>query len=344
MESLRSKLERLPASPGCYIFKNKRDEIIYIGKSKCLKNRVKHYFQNVDKKDGKYNRLSKEINDIDLILTATELDALIMECKLIKTHKPQYNAQLKRKHIYPYIKISTDSYPTISLTENDGDGDMHFGCFRNKDAALETVGLINSIWKTPLCLSGKFSDRQKACLQYHLKNCCAPCEKLISEGDYRAKIQEIIKCFSGNATAVLKRLKKEMDAASDALNFEKAAECRDQIAGLSRLMRQRQKLNTVLKGRDVYLFFRPYNETCFSIFYIRDGVTLARADFSDPAEEDFLALAVAIKEKQFLAEDGAFLTACLLDIYADKLYVPIKRKSNTKQIAKILCRSYRHFI
>lgn len=354
MDALSLKIAEIPALPGCYIFKNKQSEIIYIGKSKSLKHRVKQYFQNVEAKEGKYSRLTKEIADIEILLTGTETDALILECGLIKIYKPKYNAQLKRRKLYPYIKIDTSArYPAISLTETEEDGQEHkdcayFGCFRNKEDAFQTIVLLNRIWQTPMCGKNHFGGRRKACLNYHIRQCCAPCENIISEEAYNEKISEITQCLNGSphANAVMRRLKAAMKTAAEELNYEKAAVLRDAIAGLAALMKKQKKLNTVLTGRDVYLFIRPYNGTAFSLFFIRNGTSLARVNFDNMEAFHLTALLDFVGGIQTQAErfavdgDGGFLTVCLRELHADKLYVPFDKPMRADKIAKKLLRAY----
>lgn len=349
-KNLIDKIKKFPLSPGCYIFKNKIGEIIYIGKSNALRSRIKQYFRNVDSKEGKYLRLSKEIFDVDIIKTETETDALILECKLIKTYKPKYNSQLKKTRTYPYIKINQKlAYPTIYLTNQVQDDNCnYFGYFYNEDDAYNTILLINRIWKTPLCCKESFEEYNKSsCLNFHLNKCCAPCDHSIGFELYIQKIKEIVKCLKGNSRSIRFRLEKEMKLFSKNLNYEKAAYIRDNLNALERLQRKLRRHNTNLDHKDVYLFLRAFKEKSFSIFFIRNGLTLKRIVFQNNEamnREQLTTFVNDIEAEWFPSEDSKFLTTCLLEIFADKLFVDIKEKSSKEKIIRILEKEFYKYI
>jgi len=344
--TLSEKIKNIPSAPGCYIFRNQANQIIYVGKSKSLKERVRQYFQKTDEKEGKYKALAKEIADIEIILTSTERDALILECKLIKQHKPRYNTQLKRKKNYPFVLIDMKKeYPTISISGKYRQGTSCYGFFYNEDEAMELIILLNSIWQTPLCGKDSFPKDHRPCLNFHLKKCCAPCCGQISRDDYIARIKEIQKCLSGNNTAVCRRIKREMQKASAEMNFERAARLRDTIKMLELLQRKAGRLNTSLENSRVLLFFRAFREQDFSVFYIKDGLTKARIDIPADMEIEETKLhnfANQICNDKTLSEDAVdinaekFLTTCLLDIIADKRFVVLRENCNEADIIKKL--------
>lgn len=214
MSSLKNKVNSLPVKPGCYIYRNKYDTVIYVGKSKCLKKRVRQYFQNPDKKEGKIQNLIREIHDLDYIVTETETDALLLECRLIKQYKPQYNSMMKRNRPYPFISISQNKdYPGIYITdypEQDKDV-ISFGCFYNKEDAEKIITLINEIWKTPLCKKKYFNDnlKERACFYYHIGKCNAPCTSNISKNDYKNTINEIVNLLRGKNKRKILEIKKK---------------------------------------------------------------------------------------------------------------------------------------
>lgn len=342
------RIRQLPTSPGCYIFTNKIGEIIYIGKSKCLKNRVMQYFSR--ELGGKYARLLTEIYDLDYITAVTETDALILECMLIKIYKPRYNSQMKRNKRYPYIKIGvTAEYPPVYITDNKKHDENYeqFGCFYNLNDAERTVELLNVIWKTPLCGKEDFTRPHSACLNYHLKKCCAPCERFVDQVTYKNKIIEIIKCFKGHGAGITRRLNKEMHDAAAKLDFEKAASLRDTIGGLERLVKKLRHIDTDLENKDIFLFFRAYNESSFTLFFIKNSMTLAHLHFYNVLDKNkllnFVIHTKKLKEsglKDHEKRNGKFLTLCLIEIYADKLYTHISGKLASAKIADKLEEEY----
>jgi predicted GIY-YIG superfamily endonuclease len=175
-----------PDAPGCYIFKNKSGEIIYIGKSKSLKKRLRQHFSDPAKKEGKYFWMRREIYRAELILTPAESDALILECELIKKHKPKYNAQLVRDAEFYYINIGRESYPSITVVGENGDlrlDGLRLGKFLSQSMAERAILELNEIFLTPVC-QNSFVKKRRACLNYHIKKCRGPCERLVSESDY----------------------------------------------------------------------------------------------------------------------------------------------------------------
>lgn len=350
MDYLQEKVKKLPLQPGCYIFKNSIGDVIYVGKSKALRNRVSQYFHNIDAKEGKYQRLSREIADFEYILTDTERDALIMEFKLIRQYLPKYNVLMKRRKRYAYICITVnDEYPTISVEKEPEPGrGSYFGFFSGQEQAAETIRMINSIWKTPVCGKVKFSAGHRPCLNYHLKNCCAPCAQKPDQQEYRRKIVEICECLRGNQRKMRKQLEEYMNQAVGAMEYEKAADIRDQIAALEALRKRSRRLNTAFEEQRVFLFFRAFRESEFSLFYILDGTVRKRFDFSCD-EFDASVRFVHLAEEIFcLKEDipddqDGLLADSLGQIYADKYYVTVPLNASPSRISKLLEKGYREF-
>ncbi len=373
---IMEKVKALPPLPGCYLFKNETQEIIYIGKSKSLKNRVSQYFRHgkeeeyathprdiQNKYKNKYKKMVKEITDLDYIVTETETDALLLECNLIKQHRPKYNRQLKEDQKYLFIKITTDEqYPALFLDEKrEDDGAECFGSFYSQRDGEGAMALINHIWHTPLCNQKKFKANGRVCFNYHMKRCCGPCEQLIDEQAYKEKIKEIVKCLQGDTKRTASRIKKEMLLASQALNFEKAAGLRDCIAEIEKLKRKARRLDIILKNKDVYVFLRAFHEQTFSIFFVRDGIVLHRARFQqlDTLDEQKLQLFIDdIQKENFNTEacvpkivqgihTGCWaqdeLSVCLLEIYADKLYIHASKRMHKETRYKKLKKGFEEF-
>ncbi len=341
-----SKIKQLPKASGCYIFKNKFGEVIYVGKSKCLKNRVGQYFQNSDKKEGKIKNLVREIYDFDYIITETETDALLLECYLIKTKKPKYNSDLKRDKEYPCINIplKTD-YPSIYIsTEYNLKDTETFGSFYSENDARYTIELINSIWKTPLCNKTSFQNlkQKRPCLNYSIGKCMAPCLKIPDQEDYKEKIFEIIGFLKGKNKKVISELNKEMKEQSAQLEFEKAAVTRDKIEWLKKLQNRSKKFNTNLELKEFCVFLRAYNEKTITLFYIKNGITLIKETYmhlEDISQNEFDIFANSIFTENFNVNNGLDLSVCVTAIHADKLYIDIKGKK-LKTISTLLYNNY----
>lgn len=353
MSALMDKVKSLPAKPGCYIYKNKQGDIIYVGKSKCLKKRVRQYFRHPEKAEGKIYHLVKEIHDFDYIVTETETDALLLECRLIKQIKPKYNAMMKRSKIYPFINIKIkNDYPGIYVSADaDEEGAISFGCFYNRNDAQNTVDLINSVWKTPTCSKQFFTvnSKKKACFNIQIGKCNAPCCGNISIKEYKKTIKEIIEFLRGNNSKKILELKREMTVMSKKMEFEKAALIRNKMIHLQELQRRTKRFNTNLKGKDYCVFLRAYHESSFSIFYIHDGITLTRTiiDIGETIDyNEVKDFALHIIEKDYNVNEGDILSMCITAIGADKLYVDVTnilKKKNIDILAERIFSSYTDF-
>lgn len=353
MASLMEKVKALPALPGCYIYKNINNDIIYVGKSKCLKKRVSQYFQGMDKKEGRLLHLVKEIRDFEYIVTETETDALLLECKLIKQHMPYYNILMKRTRKYPYISIKlSEDYPGIYTTlEAEEQGAVSFGCFYNLEDAEGVIMLINSVWRTPICNSEYFmpSTKKRECFSKQLKKCDAPCEGVIDKEEYQRRIREIIRFLRGDNKKILSDIRKEMLELSKYMEFEKAAVLRNRMNLMTELKRRTKKFHTDLRGRDFCIFLRAYNEECFSIFYVHDSCAVHKVVYEYGkvlAEADFEGFSRDIIEKKKTLEDGVVIAMCITKIGADKWYVDVdaclKRKS-MEALSRKLYANYKEY-
>ena len=361
---VREQIALIPKLPGCYIFKNIQGEIIYIGKSKSLRDRVKQYFypsKKIKKADTSYSehlylndnidknqRLAREIHQFSTITTESETDALILECQLVKKHKPRYNAQLKRTRQYPYLRIGIqDDYPSVSFSDciND-DGSMYFGSFYDADDVNEWIKLLGTIWKTPGCGKKDFYIESRPCLNHHLGKCLAPCGHMESAKKYREHIGELVRCLEGDFESTLQSLENEMTSASDEYNFEQAAKLRDQASVLKRLRKRQKSFCTQLENREVYLFFSAHNEERYSLFFINNGFAVNRADFfgtDKPSKTELEQFVFACKKNREFNEESKFLTDCLLDIRANKYFVPIVSDADMQEIIGELIIAYNEF-
>ncbi len=286
-EHLKEKLAILPDQPGCYLMKDKQGTVIYVGKAKVLKNRVRSYFTGSH--DGKTLRLVGEIVDFEYIVTSSNLEALILELNLIKKYDPKYNIQLKDDKTYPFIKITAEKQPRLLITRNvKKDKGKYFGPYPNAQSAHETKKLLDRMY--PLRKCSNMPD--KVCLYYHMGQCLAPCVKEVTEEQNKEIVDEIIKFLNGGHKEIRSELEKKMYEASEKLEFERAKELRDQIAHIDAIMEKQKMIMSDLVDRDVFGYAVDKGWMCVQVFFVRKGKLIER-DVSmfpiyDEPEEGFL--------------------------------------------------------
>lgn len=288
MDNIRNKLALLPDLPGCYLMKNDEGTIIYVGKAKVLKNRVRSYFTGSH--NGKTQRLVANIVDFEYIVTSSNMEALILECNLIKKHMPRYNVLLKDDKTFPYLKITNETHPRLEVTRRVlKDKAKYFGPYPNSYAAQQTKKLLDRMY--PLRKCGVMP--KEVCLYYHMGQCLAPCEKEVPKSAYEEITQSISSFLNGGHDAVKKDLQKKMQEAAEELYFERAKELRDQIIHIDALM-EKQKINTVdTKDRDVFGYAVDKGWMCVQILYMRQGKMIQRHSSAFPfygeAYSDFMS-------------------------------------------------------
>ncbi|WP_256760313.1 excinuclease ABC subunit UvrC [Cohnella sp. WQ 127256] len=288
MENIRHKLALLPDQPGCYLMKNDEGKIIYVGKAKVLKNRVRSYFTGSH--NGKTQKLVSEIRDFEYIVTASNTESLILECNLIKEHFPRYNVLLKDDKSFPYLKITHEAHPRLEVTRRIvKDKGKYFGPYPNAFAAQETKKLLDRLY--PLRKCNTMPD--KVCLYYHLGQCVAPCEYPVEQATYDEMIGEISRFLNGGHTDIKKDLKHKMEVSAEQLEFERAREYRDQIVAIESLM-EKQSINFAdAMDRDVFGYSVDKGWMCVQILYMRQGKMIQRHvsvfPFYGEAYDDFLS-------------------------------------------------------
>ncbi|MFL1665349.1 excinuclease ABC subunit C [Bacillus cereus] len=286
-EHLKEKLAILPDQPGCYLMKDKQGTVIYVGKAKVLKNRVRSYFTGSH--DGKTLRLVGEIVDFEYIVTSSNLEALILELNLIKKYDPKYNIQLKDDKTYPFIKITAEKQPRLLITRNvKKDKGKYFGPYPNAQSAHETKKLLDRMYPLRKCTNMP----DKVCLYYHMGQCLAPCVKEVTEEQNKEIVDEIIKFLNGGHKEVRSELEIKMYEASEKLEFERAKELRDQIAHIDAIMEKQKMIMSDLVDRDVFGYAVDKGWMCVQVFFVRKGKLIER-DVSmfpiyDESEEGFL--------------------------------------------------------
>ena len=276
-------LKNLPDKPGVYLMKNSLGEVIYVGKAKILKNRVKSYFQNSKNHSEKVRVMVKNISEFEYIVTDSEMEALILECNLIKKYSPKYNILLKDDKFYPFIKITIkDDYPRVFVTRNFAkDGSKYFGPYTNGAAVYETINLIYKILPLRTCKLAirENGEKVRPCLNYHIKKCFGPCGGHITKEEYGKMISDIIDVLSGKETYVTKMLKDEMERAAEELEFEKAAALRDKILSIEAIVEKQKIFKTMEGDEDFINIEQDEKDSCIQVFFSRDGKIIGREHF-----------------------------------------------------------------
>ena len=287
-EHIEHKLALLPNQPGCYLMKDKNGTIIYVGKAKILKNRVRSYFRGSH--DTKTERLVSEIVDFEYIVTGSNIEALLLEINLIKKNDPKYNIMLKDDKTYPFIKITNEKYPRLLITRKVlKDKATYFGPYPDVKAANETKKLLDKLY--PLRKCKVLPNR--VCLYYHLGQCLAPCIQEIPKQTYTEMVEEIKRFLNGGYQEVKQEIEEKMQQASLNLEFEKAAEFRDQINSIVTTMEQQKMTSADFVDRDVFGYAVDKGWMCVQVFFVRQGKLIERDvslfPFYNEPEEDFLA-------------------------------------------------------
>ena len=284
MFNIEEELKKLPASPGVYIMHDDKDAIIYVGKAISLKNRVRQYFQSSRNKSAKIESMVSHIARFEYIITDSEMEALVLECNLIKEHRPKYNTMLVDDKTYPYIKVTVaENYPRVLFTRMaKKDKSRYFGPYTSAQAVKDTIELLRKMYKIRTCnksiKEGENNDRP--CLYYHMKQCDAPCNHYISKEEYGENIKKVIEFLNGNYTDTLKNLTEKMQKASDEMNYEEAIVYRDLINSVKAIA-QKQKItdSNNLENRDVLALATEGEDGIMQVFFIRDGKLIGREHF-----------------------------------------------------------------
>lgn len=283
MFDIKEELKKIPNKPGVYLMFNEEDIIIYIGKAKVLKNRVRQYFQSSAKNSPKVLSLVKKIKRFEYIVTETEVEALILENNLIKRYEPKYNIRLKDDKTYPYIKLTVNEmFPRLFITrKHENDKAKYFGPFTSSHILKENLDLIHKILPLRRCTKKFPRDlgKERPCLNYHIGKCKAPCNYHISEEEYNKMVQTAIDFFNGKHKDIIKNLEDEMFKASENLEFEKASEFRDKIFAIKKLEENQLAETMGLDDKDVISFARADYEAIFQVFFIRGGKITGREHF-----------------------------------------------------------------
>ena len=313
MFNLEEELKKLPASPGVYLMHNDRDEIIYIGKAVSLKNRVRQYFQSSRNKTAKITQMVSHIAWFEYILTDSELEALVLECNLIKEHRPRYNTMLKDDKSYPYIKATVgEDFPRLLFSRDmkkDGKS-RYFGPYTSAGAVKDTLELIHKLYKIRTCSRVLPRDigKERPCLNYHIKQCSAPCQGYISKEDYRASFDQALDFLSGKYGPLIHSLEDKMQEASLVMEYERAIEYRELLNSVKQVAQKQKITSSSEADRDIIAMARDEQDAVVQVFFIREGKLIGRGHFH---------LRAAVEE-----EEGDILDSFVKQFYAGTPFIP----------------------
>jgi excinuclease ABC subunit C len=314
-DHLKGILDTLPLKPGCYIMKNAAGEVIYVGKAINLRSRVRSYFQEHPDHDRKTLKLVSHVADLEWILVGSELEALILEMNLIKKHRPRFNVRLKDDKRYPYIKVHlANPFPKVTVTRQMvRDGSRYFGPYTSVWAVHQTLDLLRHIFPYLTCDREITGLDARPCLYYDIKLCSGPCIGAISQAGYAQLINDLCAFLDGQTDPIVNRLQQEMTIAAENLQFEKAAQLRDQLQSIERVV-EKQKVITSEEGNsDVLAIARANNEACIQVFFIRNGRLMGREYFVMEGTEEIPDNAVMGEFiKQFYTEAAVIPDKVLL--------------------------------
>ena len=283
MFDIQEELKKLPAKPGVYIMHDDRDAIIYVGKAISLKNRVRQYFQTSRNKGAKIEQMVTRIARFEYIVTDSELEALVLECNLIKEHRPKYNTMLKDDKTYPYIKVTaSEEYPRILFSRQmKKDKNKYFGPFTSAGAVKDTIELIRKIYRIRACSRKLPQDmgKDRPCLYYHIHQCDAPCQGYISQADYQKSVKQAVGFLNGQYEPVMKYLEEKMRTASETMEFEKAIEYRDLLDSVRKVAQKQKITSQSMEDRDIIAMAKDERDAVVQVFFVRDGKLIGREHF-----------------------------------------------------------------
>ena len=309
---IEDELKKLPGKPGVYLMHDEKDEIIYVGKAISLKNRVRQYFQTSRNKGAKIEQMVTHISRFEYIVTDSELEALVLECNLIKEHRPKYNTMLMDDKSYPFIRVSVnEAFPRITMARQmKKDKAKYFGPFTSANAVKDSIELVRKLYKIRSCNRSLPKDigKERPCLYYHIKQCDAPCQGYISQENYGEAIDEVIKFLNGNHDKVLHDLEEKMLEASENLEFEKAIEYRELMNSVKAISEKQKITYTSDEDRDVIALVKEKEDAIVQVFFIRNGKLIGRDHF-------YLKVAEGDEEKDILE-------SFIKQFYAGTPYIP----------------------
>lgn len=355
------ELKKLPNSPGVYIMHDVNDTIIYVGKAVNLHNRVRSYFRKIVGRGPQIDRMVEQIDHFEYIVTDSELEALVLENNLIKEHSPKYNTMLKDDKTYPYIKVTvSESYPRILFSRQmKKDKSRYFGPFTSAAAVKDTIELMNKLFKLRTCNRSLPKDIgvERPCLNYHIKQCMAPCQGYISQEEYRANINQALDFLSGNYGPIIKDLEGKMQNASDAMEFEEAIRYRDLLQSVKSVAQRQKITDSPGEDKDIIAIAKEENDVVIQVFFVRDGKLIGREHFymthvngnseseiiGDFVKQFYAGTPFIPKELmlQYEVEDKELLEKWLTSRKGARVYVLVPQKGQKEKLVELAAENAR---
>lgn len=359
MFDIQEELKKLPGKPGVYLMHDEKDEIIYVGKAISLKNRVRQYFQSSRNKGPKIEQMVTKIARFEYIITDSELEALVLECNLIKEHRPKYNTMLMDDKTYPYIKVTVkEAYPRVLFARQmKKDKAKYFGPYTSAGAVKDTIELIRKIYKLRTCNRNlpKDTGKERPCLNYHIKQCDAPCQGYISEEAYGEKIKKVLEFLNGNFDPVLKELEEKMLEASENLEFEQAIEYRELLNSVKQIAQKQKISNSDGEDKDIIAMALDGEDAVVQVFFVREGRLIGRDHFylriapkDRPAEilssfvKQFYAGTPFIPKELMLQteiEDAEVISQWLSQRKGQKVYVRVPKMGQKEKLVELAAKN-----
>jgi len=312
MFDIEEELKKLPAKPGVYLMHDEKDAIIYVGKAISLKNRVRQYFQSSRNKGIKIEQMVTHIARFEYIITDSELEALVLECNLIKEHRPKYNTMLMDDKTYPYIKVTVnEEFPRVLFSRQmKKDKGKYYGPYTSAGAVKDTIDLIHKLYKIRTCNRNLPKDigKDRPCLNYHIKQCDAPCQGYVSKDAYEKNIAKALEFLGGNYTPVIRELEEKMKAASDAMEFEHAIEYRELLTSVKQIAQKQKITHSDMEDKDIIALACDGEDAVVQVFFVRDGRLIGRDHF-------YLRIAEGEQTKEILC-------SFVKQFYAGTPYIP----------------------
>lgn len=359
MFDIQEELKKLPGKPGVYLMHDEKDEIIYVGKAISLKNRVRQYFQSSRNKGPKIEQMVTKIARFEYIITDSELEALVLECNLIKEHRPKYNTMLMDDKTYPYIKVTVkEAYPRVLFARQmKKDKAKYFGPYTSAGAVKDTIELIRKIYKLRTCNRNlpKDTGKERPCLNYHIKQCDAPCQGYISEEAYGEKVKKVLEFLNGNFDPVLKELEEKMLEASENLEFEQAIEYRELLNSVKQIAKKQKISNSDGEDKDIIAMALDGEDAVVQVFFVREGRLIGRDHFylriapkDRPAEilssfvKQFYAGTPFIPKELMLQteiEDAEVISQWLSQRKGQKVYVKVPKMGQKEKLVELAAKN-----
>ena len=310
--NIEEELKKLPSKPGVYLMHDERDAIIYVGKAISLKNRVRQYFQSSRNKGVKIEQMVTHIARFEYIITDSELEALVLECNLIKEHRPKYNTMLMDDKAYPFIKVTVqEDFPRVLFARQMyKDKAKYYGPYTSAAAVKDTIDLIHKLYGIRTCNRQlpKMQGKERPCLNYHIHQCPAPCQGYISKEEYGESVKKALHFLNGNYAPILKELEEKMQQAAEEMEFEKAIEYRELLGSVKKIAQKQKITNSDMEDKDVIAMAKDREDAVVQVFFIRDGRLIGRDHF-------FFFIAAEDKKEEILA-------AFVKQFYAGTPYIP----------------------